>query len=101
MVDEAVLGARLAAIRDAVERVRQVRPPTLEAFLADRTAREVVTLNVFRAIQEAIAVATHWVSDEGWVVPQSHVDVFAALGEKGVIDRASPIGCGLPRACEI
>ena len=88
VVDRGGAPARLAAIRDAVERVREVRPPTLEAFLADRTAREVVTLNVFRAIQEAIAVATHWVSDEGWVVPQSHGEVFAALGDKSVIDRA-------------
>jgi uncharacterized protein YutE (UPF0331/DUF86 family) len=88
VVDQVILAARLAAIRDAVERIRQVRPQTLDAFQADRTAREVVTLNLFRALQDAIAVATHWVVDEGWAVPQSHGEVFAVLGDRGVIDQA-------------
>ncbi|MCC7043272.1 MAG: DUF86 domain-containing protein [Acidobacteria bacterium] len=87
MVDRAVLAARLAAIRDAVERIRAVRPLTLDSFQADRTAREVVTLNLFTALQDAIAVATHWVADEGWAVPQSHGEVFAMLGDRGVIER--------------
>lgn len=88
VVDRAVLAGKIAAIRDAVERVRSVRPPTVGAFLADRTAREVVTLNLFLALQEAIAVATHWIADEGWGVPQTHGEVFSVLGSKGVIDDA-------------
>ena len=88
MVDRAVLAAKIASIRDAVARVRETRPPTLEAFIADRTAREVVTLNVFVALQEAIAIATHWVADEGWGVPQAHGEVFALLAAKDVIDQA-------------
>jgi uncharacterized protein YutE (UPF0331/DUF86 family) len=87
VVDRAVLAARLAAIRDAVERIRAVRPLALDSFQTDRTAREVVTLNLFTALQDAIAVATHWVADEGWAVPQSHGEVFAMLGDRGVIDR--------------
>jgi uncharacterized protein YutE (UPF0331/DUF86 family) len=65
VVDRAIVAGKIAAIRDAVERARTMRPPTLEAFLADRTAREVVTLNLFLALQECIAVATHWIADEG------------------------------------
>jgi uncharacterized protein YutE (UPF0331/DUF86 family) len=87
MVDKAILAAKLAAIRDAVARVRQVLPAAAEAFKLDRTAREVVTLNVFIALQEAIALAAHWVADRGWSVPQSYADVFTVLGDRGVIDR--------------
>jgi uncharacterized protein YutE (UPF0331/DUF86 family) len=87
MVDKAILAAKLAAIRDAVARVRQVLPASAEAFKLDRTAREVVTLNVFIALQEAIALAAHWVADRGWSVPQSYADVFTVLGDRGVIDR--------------
>ena len=53
MVDRIVLSGKIAAIRDAVQRIRDVRPSTLEGFVADRTAREVVTLNLFLAIQLA------------------------------------------------
>ncbi len=86
MVDKAVLAAKLAAIRDAVERVRDVLPQSVEAFRADRTAREVVTLNLFISLQEAIALAAHWVADQGWSVPQSHGEVFTLLGDRKIID---------------
>lgn len=86
MVDEPVLARKLAAIRDAVARVREVLPGTVEAFLANRTAREIVILNLFIALQEAISLATHWLADEGWGVPQSYGDAFAALGDRHILE---------------
>lgn len=88
MVDKTVLAAKTADIRDAVERIRSVLPGSSEAFLADRTAREIVTLNLFRALQDAISLATHWLADEGWAVPQTLGDAFDALAGHGVIDAA-------------
>lgn len=88
MVDSAVLARKIAAIRDAVTRVREVLPPTADAFLADRTAREVVTLNLFLALQESIALAMHWLADEGADVPRAHGEAFTALADRGVIDPA-------------
>lgn len=86
MVDLAVLARKIAAIRDAVERIREVLPATAAAFLADRTAREVVSLNLFLALQETIGLATHWLADDGAIVPDTYGDVFSALAERGVID---------------
>lgn len=87
MVDKSVLAAKISAIRDAVARVRQVLPSSAAAFAADRTASEVVTLNLFRALQESIALATHWVADAGWSAPSTYGAAFAALAERGVLDR--------------
>ena len=86
VVDKVILATKVAAIRDATQRIRTVLPPTADAFLADRTSREVVTLNLFLALQESIALATHWLADEGWDVPQTHGQAFSALAERGVID---------------
>lgn len=86
MVDKTLVAAKTAAIRDAVRRIRETLPSDVEAFLEDRTAREVVTLNLFMAIQEAIALATHWLADAGWDVPQTQADVFSALCAHQVID---------------
>jgi uncharacterized protein YutE (UPF0331/DUF86 family) len=88
VVDAAVLARKVVAIRDAVARIRDVVPETPAAFLADRTAREVVTLNLFLALQETIGLATHWLADEGVAVPDTYGDVFSALAERGVIDAA-------------
>ncbi len=88
MVDVVVLARKVAAIRDAVGRIREVLPETSTTFLADRTAREVVTLNLFLALQETISLATHWLADEGVTVPDTYGDVFVSLAERGVIDAA-------------
>jgi uncharacterized protein YutE (UPF0331/DUF86 family) len=88
MVDSAVLAARTAAVRDAVARVREVLPETAEALAADRTAREVVVLNLFVALQECLNLATHWLADEGRSVPSDYRGAFLALSDAKVIPRA-------------
>jgi uncharacterized protein YutE (UPF0331/DUF86 family) len=85
MVDRAVLAEKIASVRDAVARIREVLPPASEAFLADRTIREVVILNLFVALQECLSLAAHWLSDAGLDVPQSYAQVFQRLGERGVV----------------
>lgn len=86
MVDAAVVARKVATIRDAVSRIREVLPDTPAAFVADRTSREVVTLNLFVALQETIALATHWLSDEGLAVPETYGEVFPLLAARGVIE---------------
>ena len=87
MVDSALLAAKIAAVRDATARVRAVLPGSADAFAADRTAREVVTLNLFVAIQGCLDLAAHWLADAGWDLPGTYGDVFAALAEHAVIPR--------------
>jgi uncharacterized protein YutE (UPF0331/DUF86 family) len=85
MVDNALHASKIAAIRDAVARVRAVLPADLAGFLSDRTAREVVVLNLFVALQECISLASHWLADAGLDVPQTYADVFRTLGERAVV----------------
>lgn len=87
MVDKVILAKKLSAIRDAVARIREVLPPSADAFHADRTTREVVTLNLFVALQEALAAATHWIADEGWNVPRSYGEVFTVLADRHILER--------------
>lgn len=87
MVDKAVLAARVAAVRDAVARIRSVLPADRNAFLADRTMREIVILNLFVALQDVLSLATHWLADEGVAVPQSYREVFTELGDRDVVPR--------------
>jgi uncharacterized protein YutE (UPF0331/DUF86 family) len=85
MVDRAILAEKIAAVRDAVARIREVLPPEPDAFLRDRTVREVVVLNLFVALQECMSLAAHWLSDAGLDVPQSYAQVFLGLGERGIL----------------
>jgi uncharacterized protein YutE (UPF0331/DUF86 family) len=85
MVDNTLLAAKIAAVRDAVDRIRSVLPADPGVFGADRTTREVVVLNLFMALQECLSLAAHWLADEGLDVPQSYAELFRRLGERGVI----------------
>jgi len=101
MVDKAVLAKKLAAIRDAVARIAEVLPATVEECRSDRTTREVVTLNLFLALQDSIGIATHWLADAGWDVPQSYGEIFTVLGERGFSIRSSPRVSARLLACAI
>jgi uncharacterized protein YutE (UPF0331/DUF86 family) len=85
VVDSALVAAKIAAVRDATARVRAVLPRSVDDFATDRTAREVVTLNLLVAIQACLDLATHWLADAGWEVPATYGDVFAALARHDVI----------------
>jgi uncharacterized protein YutE (UPF0331/DUF86 family) len=69
-----------------VARIHEVLPDSAETLREDRTAREIVVLNLFIALQEAIALATHWLADEGWDVPQTYGEAFVVLADRQVID---------------
>jgi uncharacterized protein YutE (UPF0331/DUF86 family) len=43
-------------------------------------------MSLLVAVQEAIDVAFHIVSDEGWGLPSSYAEGFAILARHGVID---------------
>ena len=86
MIDRTILARQVAAVHDATERIREVLPAQREAFVADRAAREIVTLNLFVALQECLSLATHWLADAGWEVPATYADVFRALAERDVLE---------------
>ncbi len=51
MIDRVRLARRIAAVRDAADRIREVLPERSEALTADRTTREIVVLNLLRVVQ--------------------------------------------------
>ena len=69
-----------------MRRIREVLPRSAEELCNDRTAREVVILNLFVAIQACLSLATHCLADGGWNVPATYAEVFAALANHGMID---------------
>lgn len=85
MVDEIVLTTKIAAVRDAVDRIQSVLHGLPDGLTADRTAREVIVFNLFVALQECVALAAHWLADEGSVVPQTQAETFRHLAELSVI----------------
>lgn len=56
------------------------------ANLDNLTRQDSIILNLQRACEAAIALAMHWVAENGWGMPNSSREAFDLLAEHGVIE---------------
>lgn len=86
MTDPVLVGRKLALLREHLERVRRRRPDDLETFRSDVDRQDALALSLLVVVQEAIDIAFHFASDEGWGVAASYREGFELLARHGVID---------------
>ena len=77
---------KLTSLREHLDRVRRRRPESVDAFVADVDRQDATAMSLLVAIQEAVDLALHVASDEGWGVPASYAEGFEILAHHGVID---------------
>lgn len=64
------------------------RPDDVAAFRADVDRQDAIGMSLLVAVQDALDIALHIESAEGWGVPASYAESFAMLATHGVIDPA-------------
>ena len=85
MPDRDVVLAKVATIQKCLERIREVT--SLDpASLDDINRQDIFVLNLQRAIQASIDLASHIVASEGLGLPETVRDNFTLLRDKNVID---------------
>lgn len=85
MPDRDVVLAKVTTIQKCLERIRDVT--SLDpASLDDINRQDIFVLNLQRAIQASIDLASHIVASEGLGLPETVRDNFALLRDKKVID---------------
>ena len=77
--------AKLATIQRCVRRIGDVTGGQ-PARVQDIDVQDIVVLNLQRAIQAAIDLAAHIISQRGWGLPDSLKAHFTILARQGVID---------------
>jgi len=60
----------------------------VETLRTDVDLQDALAMSLLVAIQEAVDIAFHIVSDEGWGIPSSYGEGFAILARHRVIDPA-------------
>jgi uncharacterized protein YutE (UPF0331/DUF86 family) len=85
VVDRDVVAARVATIDRCLQRIAEVRGERRAALLPV-DVEDIVLLNVRRAVQAAIDLATHVVGTEGYGLPDSVAASFTLLEGQGIID---------------
>jgi uncharacterized protein YutE (UPF0331/DUF86 family) len=86
MVDRDVVTARVATIDRCLERIALTRGER-RAVLLPVEVEDIIHLNLQRAIQAAIDLATHVVTTEGYGLPDSVAASFSLLEGQAVVER--------------
>lgn len=85
MIDHERVSAKITTIERCLARIAEVRGERRKDLLPV-DVEDIASLNLQRAIQAAVDLATHIVSAEGYGSPDSTAGVFTLLQQRGVID---------------
>jgi uncharacterized protein YutE (UPF0331/DUF86 family) len=85
VIDRDRVLAKIATIDRCLARIAEVRGERRKDLLSV-DVEDIASLNLQRAIQAAIDLATHIVAAEGYGTPDSAAGVFTLLQQRGVID---------------
>jgi len=95
----ALVARKLALIHTHLERLRARRPAELETFERDTLLQDAVSMGVLVVVQEALDIALHIASDEGWELATTSREAFAVLEQHHVID--APLANALSSAVQL
>jgi uncharacterized protein YutE (UPF0331/DUF86 family) len=96
MTNTQLVTRKLAALIEYARRARDRRPPAVEELAADIERQDALGMALLVAIQEAIDLAFHIVTDERWGTPSSYAEGFELLVKGGVI--GAELGAAMTRA---
>ncbi len=88
MTDRALVLRRLARLLNALANAQRRRPSDVATLRADALLCDALALSVLVAVQEAVDIAFHMATDEGWGVPASYAESFELLARHGVLEAA-------------
>ena len=87
MVDRRIVAEKVDSAERSLKRVNSHRGESLEQFLSNNDAQDIVLFHLMQSIQACIDLAAHVVSDEELGLAASTRDFFYLLSDNGVISR--------------
>jgi uncharacterized protein YutE (UPF0331/DUF86 family) len=86
VTDTTIVLRKLSSLRDHVGRMRRRRPHDAALFRADVDLQDALSMSLLVAVQEALDIALHMATDEGWGLPASYVESLELLSKHDVIE---------------
>jgi uncharacterized protein YutE (UPF0331/DUF86 family) len=85
-VDRVVIERKLESLRRCLQRIREKRADAALRLETDLDLQDVLVLNLSRAVQTCVDIATHIIASRELPIPQTMGESFLRLAEGGVID---------------
>jgi uncharacterized protein YutE (UPF0331/DUF86 family) len=77
----------VSEMRKAINRLRSLETFDKESFLSDHDKIGSAKYNFIVAIESAIDICNHTISQNGYRSPEDYADTFQVLGEQGAFDK--------------
>ena len=94
MTNVALVARKLAVMNEHLRRLAARRPATVVGLRTDELLQDAISMSVLVVVQEAMDIALHIASDEGWEVAPTYRDAFVVLARHGVIPDALAVSLG-------
>ncbi|MBI4846925.1 MAG: DUF86 domain-containing protein [Candidatus Omnitrophica bacterium] len=85
MVNSNIIKAKINHVQKSLQRLKLKQNIALDALKNDMDLQDIVLHNLQLCIQGCIDMASHIISDEGWIVPGTLTGLFDILKEHNVI----------------
>jgi len=85
-VDRLIVGRKLDSLRRCLARIEAKRPSNVETLENDIDLQDVLVLNLSRAVQICVDLASHLLSDVDLPPPNTMGESFERLAQAGIID---------------
>lgn len=85
-MDPVVFNEKLESLRKCVNRIEAKRAPSVAALREDLDRQDILALNLTRAVQICVDIATHALSETEETVPTTMGEAFDSLEHLGWID---------------
>ena len=86
-MDTLILAQKLESLRRCLQRVETKCPPTPADLANDPDLQDVIVLNLTRAVQLSVDIASHIISQSNEPAPDTMGEAFSTLEKLGVIER--------------
>ncbi|MEX2497771.1 MAG: DUF86 domain-containing protein [Wenzhouxiangellaceae bacterium] len=87
-MDEAIIVEKLESLRRCVRRIEEKRPASVEELKANPDLQDILSLNLTRAVQVAVDIATHVLSASDESAPETMGQAFGQLAAANIIPNA-------------
>ena len=96
-MEKRVISLKLESLRRCVKRIEDKMPADAFILETDFDVQDIISVNIERAVQQCVDIASHLLADHDDVAGQSAASLFKDLTTKGIV--AQDLGDRLSRAC--
>ena len=84
-MDNMLIFNKIESLRRCINRIREKTPETAVQLESDLDLQDIVTLNLERAVQMSVDIASHIIADLESPAPETMAEAFAILGKNSFI----------------